>query len=207
MSDDDFSLADQYTQMADALNPTPWAEGEYEMLCVKADAAKTQAGKHCLRMVFRVLSGPGKKDRELFTQWTWSPESDNAALIFSTNLSNMGATQAWIIKERPSMPAIANKIRGARVSGFVRNRDFNGEPRPEISVKKLLAPGSGAAGAGAGVASDSVDLAGLSAEDLDIDTDAATTTPDTSSAPSGGAAEKVLVPDTSGDVASDLDWP
>lgn len=191
----EFSLADEYDAFGDDLVPALLPDGDYELVVVKAPAETAGTGKPCLKVSFRVLTGPmypatpGKppkstKDKSVTEQLTWSPSKEIAAQIFAQNLDKLGASQAWIKKVRPSMADIGMVTVGTVVKAKITQDEAWNRNRVSIRSTVKLGPAAQAAkllltGGGDG----SVSLAGSSGPAV--------------TQPHAGAAEAAVVQDSS----------
>jgi len=154
----EFDFGAEYAAFGDDLKGTAY-EGEYTMRVVKAKSSQTQKGKQQFLLNLAFTEGPlAAKGKTVDDRLVWSPESDVAARIFAQSLRILGATQEWIMAERPSPEQIAERITGAVVKVKLSKGEFNGQPQTNVNYRQSVSVKDGpSAPTGAAAAAVSLD--------------------------------------------------
>lgn len=115
----------------------PIPDGEYNALCVEAEATNSSNGKPMYKVKFRIVDGP-QKDKGVRTQLTISAESAVALKIFFQHMAAFGLTADYFATN-PSKEDVARALvnRGVRITlgirpwqGVDRNEVKNIQPFP-----------------------------------------------------------------------------
>lgn len=147
------SWGDLIKNSAGSFDPLP--NGDYDVVCVSAEAAQTQNGKAMVKAKFRVQGGP-HDGRHIWNQFVISPENPNALSFFFQHMKVFGMDENFFAQlppvnahlgaNDPSLQRIASTMlnRPARVT--VNQRSWNGQMRNNITaIKAPLGPAGAAA--------------------------------------------------------------
>lgn len=142
------SWNDLIKNSAGSFDPLP--SGDYDVVCVSAEAAQTQNGKAMVKAKFRVQGGP-HDGRHIWNQFVISPENPNALSFFFQHMKVFGMDENFFAQlppvnadlgaNDPSLQRIASTMlnRPARVT--VNQRSWNGQMRNNITaIKAPLGP-------------------------------------------------------------------
>jgi len=154
VSDDSFSLADEFESFGDELMGKSYEGRDIQMVVVKCETGTSAKGKHFIRPTLQFDGGPNS-GKQVVDSLYWSPQSETAVRIFSQSLNVLGASPEWVKSEKPSMQQIAEKIKGATVIVNLTKDEFNGQPQTRVNYRKAVSAGGagGSTGGGGGAAS------------------------------------------------------
>jgi hypothetical protein len=139
----EFDFGAEYAAFGDDLKGVSF-DGEYDMLVKKVTPGTSPKGKQMFTVTLAFTSGPNKaKDRTVSDRLYWSPESETAARIFAANLKVMGASQEWVMANRPSPQEIADRMTGTIVSVRLKPDEFNGQATTRVNYLKTVSAKSG----------------------------------------------------------------
>lgn len=165
-SNDEFDFGAEYAAFGDDLKGVAY-EGEYEMLIKGCKAGTSAKGKQMFTITLAFQGGPlGAKGKTVDDRLYWSPENETAAKIFSNALRVCGASQEWIMSERPKPQQIADRITGNVVAVRLKQEEFNGQPQTRVTYQKLVKANGPAGPVGKAAQAQAVSLD-------DVETDAA----------------------------------
>lgn len=165
----EFDFGTEYAAFGDDLKGTAY-EGDYEMLIKQAKPGTSGKGKQMFTITLAFQGGPlGAKGKTVEDRLYWSPENETAAKIFANSLRMMGASQEWIMAERPTPQQIADRITGNVVAVRLKPDEFNGQPQTRVNYQKLVKANGPAGPVGSKAQAQAVSL------DDDTDTVASTT--------------------------------
>jgi hypothetical protein len=119
-------------------------EGEFPLVIVSAEAAKTSTGdKDMIKYKAKIESGP-YVDRPLWGQFVISPESPVAMRILFSHLGVLGLDDKFFAAN-PTAPVavIAKALEGRRAIGVIGSREWMGAKREEIQSWKPALGGPG----------------------------------------------------------------
>lgn len=144
----DFDFGAEYAAFGDDLKGAAY-EGTYTMQVKNMQPGTTGKGKAMFTVTLAFTDGPLKaKNKTVVDKLYWSPESDQSARIFAAALRIMGASQEWIMADRPSALEIAQRCIGNLVEVNLKPDEFNGQPTTRVNYRKTVSSGGGAAPAG-----------------------------------------------------------
>lgn len=144
-SDNEFDFGAEYAAFGDDLKGVAY-EGDHTMVVKKAVAGTSAKGKRMFTITLGFTTGPlAAKNKEVIDKLYWSPENETAAKIFAQNLRVLGASQEWIMANRPSPDAIAEQITGAVVETRLKPDEFNGQPQTRVTYKSTVSSKAAAA--------------------------------------------------------------
>jgi len=142
------SWSDLIKNSAGSFDPLP--SGDYDVVCVSAEAAQSSTGKAMIKAKFRVQGGP-HDGRHIWNQFVISPENPNALSFFFQHMKVFGMDENFFAQlppvnahlgaNDPSLQRIAATMlnRPARVT--VNQRSWNGSMRNNITaIKAPLGP-------------------------------------------------------------------
>lgn len=133
-----FDFGAEYASFGDDLKVTAY-EGEFTMIVKKVTPGTSPKGKQMFTVTLAFQDGVhAAKGRTVTDRLYWSPESETAARIFAENLAKMGATQSWIMKDRPTPEQIAEQMTGAVIECKLTAGEFNGQPQTRVSYRKTV---------------------------------------------------------------------
>lgn len=166
---------------------TTTLEGDFPVIIVKADAAKSSNDKDMIKFQAKIESGP-YAGRPLWGQFTISPESPVAMRIFFTHMAVLGIdAKFWEANPNAPMQQVADALLNRRAIATLGVRQWQGQDREEIQQWKPPlggnAPAVGALG-GLGSAAAATPLGGLA-------------TPSTPTTPASTATSPVAVAEPS----------
>lgn len=124
-----------WTTLAGAAEPDDLLpDGDYELECLRASHGHT-AEHHKLRFsaLFAVTEGI-YSGRQIWHNFTVSPESDLALMVFFGQMREFGMTKTFFAHPDTAQPDdIVNKLMGSRVQGHVVVGEYLGAPRNGIA--------------------------------------------------------------------------
>lgn len=163
----EFDFGAEYANFGDDLKGVAY-EGDYEMLVLKMKPGTSPKGKAMFTIELAFTSGPLKtKGKTVTDKLYWSPENDTAARIFAQSLRVLGASQEWILADRPSPQDIADRCVGNIVAVKLKKDEFNGQPQTRVNYQKTVTTSGGPTSTGAKAKAAAVKL-----DDPDEDTPA-----------------------------------
>lgn len=168
----EFDFGAEYAAFGDDLKGVAY-EGDFEMLVKAMKPGTSPKGKAMFTVTLAFQGGPlGAKGKSIDDRLYWSPESDIAARIFSQNLRVLGASQEWIMADRPSPAQIADRCVGNVVAVRLSKGEFNGQPQTRVNYQKTVKVSGGpsmstSAAQAAAVSLDEEDAAVAAAGDPD----------------------------------------
>lgn len=144
----EFDFAAEYAAFGEELKGVAYS-GDYTMKVQKVVAGTSPKGKQMFTVTLAFTDGPlAAKGKTINDKLYWSPESDTAARIFSQNLKIMGASQDWIMANRPTPAQIAEQMTGSVIDVKLKADEFNGQPQTRVNYNKTVSAKS-ASGASA----------------------------------------------------------
>jgi len=150
------SWSDLIKNSAGSFDPLP--NGDYDVVCVSAEAAQSSTGKAMIKGKFRVQGGP-HDGRHIWNQFVISPENPNALSFFFQHMKVFGMDTDFFTQMPPVNPALgADDPSLQRIAATMVNRaarftlkqeTWQGQVRNVVkAIKPSLAPGGGAPAAG-----------------------------------------------------------
>ncbi len=106
--------------------------GDFPVIIVKADAAKSQNDKDMIKYTAKIESGP-YAGRALTGNFVVSPESSGAMRMFFLHMAVLGLDEKfWAANPNAPMEQVAKSIEGRRAIATVGTRQWQGADREEI---------------------------------------------------------------------------
>lgn len=127
-------FGDMYSEAADALKPLP--DGEYAANVSDAEATKSQNDKPMIKVKLAVKK-PGGGVKMVQTQLVVSSENSVALAIFFRHMEAFGLGSAFWTNDT-TLEQAAAAMRGRTVRVVLATREWNGQPRNEVT--NWLAP-------------------------------------------------------------------
>jgi hypothetical protein len=182
----EFDFASEYEAFGDDLKGVAY-NGDYDMLVTKMKYGTTAKGKAMFTVTLAFTSGPYKaKGKTLDDRLYWSPENETAARIFSQALRVLGASQEWIMAERPTPEQIAERCVGNVVSVRLKEDEFNNQKTTRVTYQKTVSSNQAAAAATGGNGAPPSAAQAVSLDDDDDDADTPTGEPVTAGVGASG---------------------
>lgn len=116
-------------------------KGEYEVRIDSAEAKVAASSGREMISVKMVVEGGPQDGRQVYNNFVWVPEKENAVRMFFINMAHMGLDKAYFMKS-PSMDQVASDITGKRVRVTIDHREYMGEMQPDV---KRIKPSQGGA--------------------------------------------------------------
>jgi len=110
--------------------------GEYHVQVEEASAKTAKTGNLMIVAEFRVVAGPYKK-RKLWNNFVFAASNPNALAMTFRQLAILGADNEFMQGD-PTPDQIAQKIKGARATAKVSQREWKGETRNDVD--RISAP-------------------------------------------------------------------
>ncbi len=150
------SWSDLIKNSAGSFDPLP--NGDYDVICVSAEAAQSSTGKAMIKGKFRVQGGP-HDGRHIWNQFVISPENPNALSFFFQHMKVFGMDTDFFTQmppvnpnlgaDDPSLQRIAATMVNRAARFTLRQETWLGQVRNVVkAIKPSLAPGGGAPAAG-----------------------------------------------------------
>lgn len=131
----------QAMEQASKASFDPLPDGTYDLICIETTPTESATNKPMIKAKYQVETGPsvGKK---VFTQYTFSPESDTALAIFFRQMAFHGLDAAFFAAQ-PAWETVAASLVGRRVRMQLDQREWQGQMRN--NVKQVMPPSDGGA--------------------------------------------------------------
>jgi len=150
------SWSDLIKNSAGSFDPLP--NGDYDVVCVSAEAAQSSTGKAMIKAKFRVQGGP-HDGRHVWDQYVISPENPRALSFFFRNMKMFGMDTDFFTQMPPVNPALGaddpslQRIAATMVNRAVRftlkQETWQGQVRNVVKdIKPSLASGGSVPAAG-----------------------------------------------------------
>ena len=118
----------------------PLPAGPYDCEVAKAEATQSSSGKHMWKVRFKVLAGP-HANSTIFTNIVLSPDNSNALGFFFQHMGALGLSRDFFAQS-PSPDTVADAILGRKARVTVKQKEYQGSIRNEVTG---IAPLAGAA--------------------------------------------------------------
>ena len=119
--------------------------GDFPVIIVEANAAKSQNDKDMIKYKAKIESGP-YAGRAITGNFVVSPESSGAMRMFFLHMAVLGLDDAfWSANPNAPMEQVAKALEGRRAIATFGTRQWQGQDREEIQAwKKPTGPGGNA---------------------------------------------------------------
>lgn len=127
-------------------------KGEYDVRVEDAEAVVAKSsGRDMVKAKFVVDNGP-QEGRQLYNNFVWVPENENAIRMFFTRMAYFGLDRDYFLKN-PSLDQVARDMIGKKVRVKVDHREWEEELQPDIKkIKAYLGVAGQMPGPGVGAA-------------------------------------------------------
>jgi hypothetical protein len=127
-------------------------KGEYDVRVDDAESVVAKSsGRSMIKAKFVVDNGP-QEGRQLYNNFVWVPENDNAIRMFFTRMAYFGLDRDYFLKN-PSLDQVAHDMIGKKVRVKVDHREWEEELQPDIKkIKAYLGVAGQMPGPGVGAA-------------------------------------------------------
>lgn len=125
-------------------------KGEYDVRVDDAESVIAKSsGRSMVKVKFIVDNGP-QEGRQLWNNFVWVPENDNAIRMFFTRMAYFGLDRDYFLKN-PSLDQVARDMIGKKVRVKVDHREWEEELQPDIKkIKAYLGVAGSMPGVGTG---------------------------------------------------------
>ena len=152
------SWSDLIKNSAGSFDPLP--NGDYDVVCVSAEAAQSSTGKAMIKGKFRVQGGP-HDGRHIWNQFVISPENPNALSFFFQHMKVFGMDTDFFTQmppvnpnlgaDDPSLQRIAATMVNRAARFTLKQETWMGQVRNVVkAIKPSLSPGGGGGAPAAG---------------------------------------------------------
>lgn len=120
--------------------------GDFPVIIVEANAAKSQNDKDMIKYKAKIESGP-YAGRAITGNFVISPESSGAMRMFFLHMAVLGLNEAfWAANPNAPVEQVAKSLEGQRAIATFGTRPWQGQDREEIQAwKKPTGPGGSVA--------------------------------------------------------------
>lgn len=127
-------------------------KGEYDVRVDDAESVIAKSsGRSMVKVKFIVDNGP-QEGRQLYNNFVWVPENDNAIRMFFTRMAYFGLDRDYFLKN-PTLDQVAHDMIGKKVRVKVDHREWEEELQPDIKkIKAYLGVAGQMPGPGVGAA-------------------------------------------------------
>lgn len=110
---------------------------DYVVRVEKSEYVKASTGSPMVKLTLAIVGGP-YDGRYLWTNLVSKPGSEGSRKMFAVNVRALGLTDEWLLSNKPSLPQVAEVLKGRSCKITVAHEDYQGSKRAQVKNMKRL---------------------------------------------------------------------